>query len=61
MLICVLIILFGEALTYCSLRSGDCEHCWHREKKTLRAAACGVAIVIIGCLLVCYQFWYWTE
>lgn len=52
MLICIAVILYGTALVYCSLTSTD----WRRERENIRA---GVGIVIVGCLLVCYQFAYW--
>lgn len=59
MLICIVIILFGTAIIYLSLTSNDCSTCWHRDGEKIRAARAGVAIVIVGCLLVCYQFAYW--
>ena len=59
MLICIAVILFGTAITYFSLKSGDCGTCWHRDGEKVRTARAGVAIVIVGCLLVCYQFAYW--
>ena len=59
MLICIAIILFGTAMIYTSLASYDCGKCWHRDLEKLRTARVGVAIVIVGCLLVCYQFAYW--
>lgn len=57
MLTCVLLILFGQALTYYSLKTMDCENCWHREWENLRAAKCGFAIVVVGCIMACVQFW----
>ncbi len=59
MLVCIAVILFGTALVYCSLTNTDCNTCWRRERENIRAARAGVGIVIIGCLLVCYQFAYW--
>lgn len=59
MLICIAIILFGTAIIYSSLTSSDCSTCWHRDWENIRAARAGVVIVVVGCLLVCYQFAYW--
>lgn len=59
MLSCIAVILFGAAIIYFSLTSSDCSACWHRDWAKLGAARAGVAIVIVGCLLVCYQFAYW--
>lgn len=59
MLVCIAIILFGTAIIYLSLTGSDCSTCWHRDWKKVRTARVGVAIVIVGCLLVCYQFAYW--
>lgn len=59
MLVCIAIILSGTAIIYLSLTSSDCSTCWHRDWKKVRTARVGVAIVIVGCLLVCYQFAYW--
>ena len=59
MLICIVVILFGTAIIYLSLTSNDCSTCWRRDWEKIRAARAGVAIVIVGCLLVCYQFAYW--
>lgn len=59
MLICIAIILFGMAVIYTSLTSYDCGKCRHRDRESVRSARAGVALVIIGCLLVCYQFAYW--
>lgn len=59
MLVCIAIILFGTAIIYLSLTSSDCSTCWQRDWKKVRTARVGVAIVIVGCLLVCYQFAYW--
>lgn len=59
MLICIVVILFGTAIIYLSLASNDCSRCWYHDLEKIRAARAGVAIVIVGCLLVCYQFAYW--
>lgn len=59
MLVCIAIILFGTAIIYLSLTSSDCSTCWHRDWEKVRTARVGAAIVIVGCLLVCYQFAYW--
>lgn len=59
MLICISIILFGTAVIYLSLTSTDCNTCWHRDMEKIRVARAGVAIVIVGCVLVCYQFACW--
>ena len=59
MIVCIVVILLGTALVYCPLASRDCNTCWRRKHDDIRAARAGVAIVIVGCLLVCYQFAYW--
>lgn len=59
MLICVAIIVFGVMMVYFPLACKDCEHCWKRDYRALTVARCGVCVVVIGCLLVCYQFSYW--
>ena len=59
MLICISIILFGTAVIYCSLTSTDCNTCWHRDREKIRVARAGVAIVMVGCVMVCYQFACW--
>lgn len=59
MLACILIVLLGTAVTYFSLTSMDCNDCWHRDGGRTRNARVGVGITVVGCLLVCYQFWYW--
>lgn len=59
MLICIAVIMIGTALVYYSLTSTDRNTCWRRERENIRAARAGVGIVIVGCLLVCYQFAYW--
>lgn len=60
MLVCVAIIIVGASFIYISLMSADCGKCWRREREAIRTARLGLAIVIIGCILVCYQFWYWS-
>lgn len=59
MLICIAVILFGTAIVYFSLTSNECSTCWHRDREKIKAARAGAAIVVVGCLLVCYQFAYW--
>lgn len=59
MIICIALILFGTALIYYALKSTDCDTCWRRQNKEIIAARAGMGIVVVGCLLVCYQFAYW--
>lgn len=59
MIICIALILFGTALIYYALTSTDCNTCWRRQREDIIAARAGVGIVVVGCLLVCYQFAYW--
>lgn len=59
MIICIILILFGTALIYYALTSTDCVTCWRRQRESIIAARAGVGIVVVGCLLVCYQFAYW--
>lgn len=64
MIICIALILFGTVLIYYALRSTDCDECWkrprwRRKREDVIAARAGVGIVVVGCLLVCYQFAYW--
>lgn len=59
MIICIAFILFGTALIYCALKSTDCNTCWRRQREDIIEARVGVGIVVVGCLLVCYQFAYW--
>lgn len=59
MIICIALILFGTALIYYALSSTDCNTCLKRQHEEIIAARAGLGIVVVGCLLVCYQFTYW--
>lgn len=59
MIICIALILFGTTLIYYALTSTDCNTCWRRQHENIIAASVGMGIVVVSCLLVCYQFAYW--
>lgn len=59
MIICIALILLGTALICYALTSTDCNTCWRRQREDIIAARAGVGIVVVSCLLVCYQFAYW--
>lgn len=59
MIVVVLIIIAGALVTYFSLIANDCNYCWRRDGDKVRTARCGLAMVLFGCVMVVYQFWFW--